>query len=280
MTLVETAPGVWVACHDLGGDGPPVLVAHATGFLSAPYRPLVDALGESHRVIGVDLRGHGASPEPGDDRYEWGDLAADLLAVLDHLGIDTVLGLGHSCGAVALLLAEQRRPGTLRALYAYEPAMVALLRAAPDAPPVDNPMARLARRRRDRFASRDELRRYLEERALFAALDPRALDAYAAEGFVADGDDIVLACSTEAEARTFEGGTTHDALDHLGAVQCPVRLGYGAAPDSFSLDIARELERRLPRADVEVFAGLGHLGPLQDPATVGRAVQRFFAEVR
>ncbi len=280
MTLVETAPTVSVAWHDLGGDGPPVLVVHATGFLTAPYRPLVDELRPTHRCVGVDLRGHGASPDPGDDRYEWGDLGADLLAVLDHLGIDSVLGFGHSCGAVALLLAEQQRPGTLRALYAYEPAMVALLRATPGAPPVDNPMARLARRRRDRFSSRDELRHYLQERALFAALDGRALHAYASEGFVADGDDVVLACSTEAEARTFEGGTTHDALDHLGDVRCPVRLGYGAAPDSFSLDVAHELERRLPAADIEVFPGLGHLGPLQDPTTVGRAVQRFFADQR
>src|SRR3954462_6485745 len=83
------------------GEGIPVVLLHG---LTASRRYVVmgsRALQRSgHRVIAYDARGHGASsPAPAHDAYGYGDLGADLLAVLDELGLDRAVLAGASMGA-------------------------------------------------------------------------------------------------------------------------------------------------------------------------------------
>ena len=45
---IQSTDGVAIELHDLGGDGPPVLIGHATGFCAGAYRPLATALAADH----------------------------------------------------------------------------------------------------------------------------------------------------------------------------------------------------------------------------------------
>ena len=56
---------------DWGGDGPPIVLLHATGFLGAIYRPIAQALTAIGHVYSYDQRGHGDSERPGNDIYGW-----------------------------------------------------------------------------------------------------------------------------------------------------------------------------------------------------------------
>ena len=92
-------------------------------------------------------------------------MADDVLAVVGRLD-PPIAGFGHSMGGAALLLAEDRRPGTFRSLFLFEPIVL------PDdfAPIGSNYMAELARGRRSTFPSRDEaLARYASRPASTAA---------------------------------------------------------------------------------------------------------------
>ena len=82
-------------------DGPPVLLVHGfpdTGRLwSKQVGPLA---GAGYRVIVPDLRGYGKSDKPADvDAYNLMFLAADMGAVLDHLGVAKASVVGHDWGA-------------------------------------------------------------------------------------------------------------------------------------------------------------------------------------
>ena len=106
MQFVTTPDGNRVAVHDLGGSGPPLLLAHATGFHGMVWAPVAARLAEHFRCISFDERGHGDSdPAPGGD-YDWNGFATDALAVVDALGLGPELvAAGHSCGGALLLLA-------------------------------------------------------------------------------------------------------------------------------------------------------------------------------
>src|ERR1700722_19643514 len=171
---VTTPDGVGISYYDLGGDGPPLLLAHATGFCGPALSPLAARLVGQFHCVALDERAHGASdPPPGDD-FDWHGFATDVLTVVDHLGLERPFGFGHSCGGAALLLAEEARPGTFAALYCFEPVIYP--GDEPLAPTVEgNPLAAGALRRREVFASRSQAIANYAGKAPFDRLDPDAL---------------------------------------------------------------------------------------------------------
>ena len=177
-----TADGIGIAYYDLGGSGPLLLLAHATGFCGAVLAPMAGHLTDRFRCIGFDMRGHGASDRPPGDDFDWHGFAADILGVVDHLGLERPSGFGHSCGGAALLLAEEARPGTFGGLYCFEP--IVFPSDTPLSPTVDgNPLAAGALRRRESFGSREEALANFSCKAPFDQLHPEALAAYVDNGF-------------------------------------------------------------------------------------------------
>jgi pimeloyl-ACP methyl ester carboxylesterase len=271
--FVTTHDGVPIAYYDLGGEGPPLLLAHATGFCGPVLGPLATRLGARFRCYAFDLRAHGASgPPPGDD-FDWHGFATDVLAVVDHLGLERPFGFGHSCGGAALLLAEEARPGAFAGLYCYEPIVYA--GDEPLAPTLEgNPLAAGALRRRPEFGSRREAIENFAGKAPFDRLDRDVLDAYVDNGFAPlVGGGIALRCRREHEAQVFTHALSHDAYARLGEVRCPVTLACGAKTDAMGPDLLAALARRLEDPTTIVLPGLGHFGPLEDPAAAAASVE-------
>lgn len=103
------------------GDGPPVLLVHGWTCDSHDWVFQIDAFAERHRVIAVDLRGHGRSSAPVSD-YTAQRYAADIALLLERLDVDPVVVVGHSLGgSVAAVLAVEY-PALVRAMVAVEPA--------------------------------------------------------------------------------------------------------------------------------------------------------------
>ena len=73
------------------------------------WRHLMPALADRHRVLALDLRGFGWSEAPRDG-YEKENLADDVLAVLDALGIERVKLVGHDWGGWIGFLLCLREP--------------------------------------------------------------------------------------------------------------------------------------------------------------------------
>jgi pimeloyl-ACP methyl ester carboxylesterase len=271
--LRATAPdGTGIAVTDLGGDGPDLLLVHATGMCGAVLHPMARRLSAHFRCVTLDQRAHGDSDRPAGGRFAWTGFAEDVLAVIDSLSLDRPLAFGHSAGGAALLLAEERRPGTFAALYCYEPVVYP---GDDPLPPSreDNPLAQGALRRRSSFESRDAAIRNFSSKPPFDVFDAEVLGAYVDSGFEADGDgSIHLKCAPSDEADVYAHGFSHDAFSHLHKVACPVTLAYGKLTDAFNEHFLALLAERMPAAEVLPFHRLGHFGPLQDPAAVAESI--------
>jgi pimeloyl-ACP methyl ester carboxylesterase len=280
MMAVESGDGCLVAVHELGGSGPPLVFAHATGLHGLVWAPLASHLGDAFRCLSVDHRGHGDSGTPPALDFDWRGLGDDVLAAVDGLALRDAGGpmfaVGHSSGGTAVLLAEQARPGTFTALYCFEPILVAA--DPPLGRDTGNWLAAGARRRREVFGSPEEARSQYAGKSPFADWAPEALDAYVEHGFeeLADGT-VRLKCRREHEALVYEMATAHDGFARLGDVRCPVMLASGEDSDAFTLPARAALLDRLPDARTEVLPRLGHFGPLQDPAAVAASIRRFLA---
>jgi len=270
---VTTPDGTGIAYYDLGGDGPPLLLIHATGFCGPALGPMATHLRSHFHCIALDERAHGASDPPPRNNFDWHGFAADVLAVIDHLGLARPFGFGHSCGGAALLLAEEARPGTFDGLYCFEP--VVYPGDDPLAPMTEgNPLAASALRRRREFGSRQQAMANFAGKAPFDRLHPDALAAYVDNGFApAPGGGIRLRCLPEHEAQVYAHALSHDAYAHLTDVHCPVMLACGSQTDSFGPELLEALARRLDAPSIVVLPDMGHFGPLEDPAAVAQSVQ-------
>lgn len=274
MGHLASTDGVTLAVHDLGGDGEPALLAHATGFHGQVWAPFARGL-TGLAAVAPDLRGHGDSTVPSGVGFDWNGFADDVLACVDGLGLHRPAGIGHSKGGAALLLAEARRPGTFRGLWLYEPVVVdpALVRGEGE-----NPLAAGARARRDRFASREEAEARYRSKPPMDVFDAEALHCYVAHGFADQADgSVVLKCRPAVEAEVYQMGVRSRAFESLPEVKCPTIVARGAVDEPGPAAMAQAVVERLPSGRLAAYDDLGHFGPMQAPARLAADASRFFA---
>ncbi|UPG83934.1 alpha/beta hydrolase [Luteibacter aegosomatis] len=80
------------------GEGAPVVLLHGFPETSYAWRHQIPVLAKRYRVIAPDLRGYGKTDKPATG-YDKRNMANDLAALLDHLGIDRIALVGHDRGA-------------------------------------------------------------------------------------------------------------------------------------------------------------------------------------
>ena len=103
------------------GTGPPVLLVHGFTADSFDWSWQIPHLLDGHRVVAVDLRGHGASSSP-TDGYTTERMAADLAGLIEHLEIAPVVAVAHSMGASIVSVLAVEHPGSVAAIVAVDPA--------------------------------------------------------------------------------------------------------------------------------------------------------------
>jgi len=106
--------------YEVTGEGPLVVLAHGMGDNRDAYRFLVPVLTEAgYRVAATDLRGHGES-STGWSSYTRADTAADLLALIRHLGGPAVI-VGHSFAGGSATIAAAQAPELVSAIVEVSP---------------------------------------------------------------------------------------------------------------------------------------------------------------
>src|SRR6185312_2932977 len=101
--------------YETHGSGRPMIVLHGGLGSGEMFGPTLPALAEHHRVILVDLQGHGRTADvdrPLDVRL----MADDIAALIDHLGLDAPDLVGYSLGGGVALQTAVRHPARIRRL--------------------------------------------------------------------------------------------------------------------------------------------------------------------
>ncbi len=269
---VEIATAAWGS-----PDGRPLLVfVHATGFCKEVCAPVVDDLASMRtefRAVAIDQRAHGDSASAGPP-FDWWDVGRDVVEVTS--GAAPAIGVGHSAGGAALLLAELLRPGTFAALLLVEPIVFP--------PPYgrfpENPMSAMARRRRDRFASREEAFANWRSKSTFADWEERALWAYVDGGLRPDGSEYTLKCTRQAEAEFFMAATEHRGWDRLGEIKAKATLIAGEHSTTHQEPFLQQLAQRLEGADYEIVPGAGHMVWMERPGLIAAHAARLIDDLR
>jgi 3-oxoadipate enol-lactonase len=254
------ARGVRIALDDRG-SGPPVVLGHSFLCSRQMWSHQVDPLAAQHRVINLDLRGHGASDRIRSP-FSLDDMVSDVVAVLDHLRIDRAVWAGLSVGGMVALRAALRVPDRVTGLilvdtdggtettwrrvqYSLLGAVARTMGMRPVLPIVARRMFGVTTLR-----TRPDLVDQWRER--FAAMHiPSALAMLAA---VMSRENI---------------------LSRLQAVEVPALVLVGSEDTSLPPRRARRLADALPRATYLEVPEAGHLSALEQPQRVTAAMLDF-----
>ncbi|MFE2956406.1 alpha/beta fold hydrolase [Nocardia tengchongensis] len=126
MTQYVDIDGGRIAYDEIG-TGPLVVLSHGMGIdrtVNRHLAPLLAAAG--YRVVNTDMRGHGESSldwasETGKEAISRTDVANDLLAVIERLGGEPAIVVGHSLSGGSATIAAALRPDLVRAIVEINP---------------------------------------------------------------------------------------------------------------------------------------------------------------
>ena len=265
--MLPAPDGVAIAFEDRAADEPapgrPALVLiHGWACDRAFWGELPERLGSDHRVVTLDLPGHGQS---GRVREHWDvvDLGADVAAVCDQLELDDLVLVGHSMGATVALAAAGRLaaegPGRVRGVIAID-SLHEMVGPVP-AEMIEN------------FAALFEADWTAAMEAAVGSMVPAGPDAKLTRWIVA------RALGTDQEAavalmRSFAG---LELVDLALAAGVPVRA-VNAAPYSGGAETLTEANRAALDFDAVLVEGVGHYLQLERPAEVERGIRGFLDE--
>ena len=216
-----------------------LLVLHPNGFCAGIFDPVARLLSENYRVVGVDLRGHGASEEVLDEADLGNDLmASDVLKVMDSLRVDSFSILGVSLGGAIAIEIAAMAPEKVEVLMLCEAIAMnfdSRKERAEFLEEKEHPLAIGARRRRSIWLDRKEIQDSYGSRKPLDALEPSVLEAYTQWGFVdrADGQ-VELACNPETEATIFGSRERYGPLstfERLSEVKAEIHILAGTQTD-------------------------------------------------
>ena len=243
------------------GAGPPTLLLHGIGNYGRYWDLFADDIGGRLALVAPDARGHGESGRPVDG-YAPADFVADAIAVLDALGIDRAVVVGHSMGGLHSIDLAARHPERVRALVIVD--------ASPDPLPDGAERAqRLLTGRPRRFKGGAEARAYLERTS--PGYPAAVYENRLAFAFREESGELVWRSDPAALERIMTRRMpTEDRWDALAAIPCRTLVVRGTRSNVLSEDVAQEMVRSLADGRLmEVDAG--HNVPLDRPRELADA---------
>ncbi|HEU5110664.1 MAG TPA: alpha/beta fold hydrolase [Micromonosporaceae bacterium] len=263
-----------VLAYTAAGSGEPLLLIHGLGGTRRTWRHIIDPLAATHRVIAVDLPGHGDSDVPAGD-YSLGAQAAALRDLLVAVGHRSATVVGHSLGGgIAMQFAYQFPESTSRLILISSGGLgrelTPMLRAAtlPGAQTVVSALARLPERL---------TRRLLPVVAMLPGLVARQDAGPLAEGLhrLADSRQRHAFVRTARTVIDWRGQTV-SATRLLGLLgELPVLLAWGSEDRTIPPHHHQSFATQLPDPHLVEITGAGHYPHETDPARLLPAMRKF-----
>lgn len=262
--------------HELlqaGVGGKPILLVHGYCGAKEDFADAVVRLADvGWHAVAPDLRGHGAGPHPvGRSHYSLAAFAEDVVAVVDRLGWDRFVLLGHSMGGMAAQSVALSSTGVrLRGLVlmntghgpvrSVSPAVAAWGRSVVQA----GGMRALLAGFKDMgdFGPPAHLR-LLAERPEYGEFNDRKLLACSPDMWLAMADELLA---------------QEDRLAALASVSVPTLVVVGEQDEAF-VGPSKVMAEAMPNARLVVLADAGHSPQFEQPEAWWRALAAFLEEI-
>ena len=285
-----------LAWYEWGERGHPqspytLLMLHATGFHAQCWRQVIAALPPDQHIICADLRGHGESSK--ERHSDWSAFGEDILALVEHLDLHEIVGVGHSMGGYATLTVVSMGPERFRGAILLDPVIVDPALYEDPSMYGNDPREHPAARRRNHWRDWQEMYESFRPRHPFSLWDEQVLRDYCEFGVRpgdTDKDGYELACPPIVEASIYVNSASKSPYHLLDTITIPtwvvraLERDWAAMRASGRFDFAgsptwSELAKRLPNGKDFYWSDLTHFMPMQAPERVARLIREFMSDL-
>ena len=268
------------------GSGPPLLLLHGWPEFWLTWEPVMQRLADRFTLIAPDLRGFGASDKP-PETQPWGAdaHAADVIALLEAMGVGRVGVVGHDVGGAVMLPLARRALERLSGLFFFDFGYPGIGRrmGTPD---------RLNEIWYQSFhqmpfapalvgASRDTCRAYIghflrhwsHRKDAFDAVLEQWVDNFMAPGNLAGGFSYYRA----AHAGRLQ--TMTETAPKLPPITVPTCVRWAEHDAIFPWPWTDRLGETFADLDLAMFEGVGHFPHREDPDRAAAEIAGFFGRV-
>jgi 2-succinyl-6-hydroxy-2,4-cyclohexadiene-1-carboxylate synthase len=262
--------GVEYRVLEAGAGEEAVMLLHGFTGRIENWRDQIALFSQDHRVIVIDLLGHGDTDAPDEvRRYAIEEAAADLIAVLDQLGVAQVNLLGYSMGGRLALYIALHFPQLVKRLI--------LESASPGLEDISE--------REARVKSDEALAAFIEQEGIEAFVQRwEALPLFATQQALSEGvrlqhRQLRLQNNPVGLANSLRGmgtGVQPSLWQKLNHLSMPMLLIVGELDTKFT-QIAYRMEAQTPQTEMRVVPQAGHTVHLEQPALYNRIVLDFLA---
>ncbi len=235
----------------VAGDGPFVLFLHGIRGNRGNWSAQVEAFSKGFRAAAWDARGYGDSDDY-DGPLQFDHFSGDVMRVIEHFGVKKAHLVGLSMGGRIARNVALRFPERLRSLslISTTPGFDAL--------------------------STEEVRRFVTERRTRTPDNVRKLlGSRAKAGAFEALWESVLATRDESYRKTLEASVAQDRGAPLENIRVPTLVVAGDEDTVYPPDLARDVARRIPGAELVMIKGAGHLVNLERPGRFNEVLMDF-----
>jgi pimeloyl-ACP methyl ester carboxylesterase len=239
--------------YQMTGTGdPPMVFIHGWCCDHTHFAPQIEHFSRGHRVLAVDLRGHGASDKP-ECNYTIAQFADDVAAVCQEADVTGAVVVGHSMGGVITLTLAARHPELVKGAVLVDAPVFLPEAIRAELPGFIEALGTPA--------YREAARGFIEAMLFLPSSDPD-MRARITEGMVAAPQHVMSSAFTNIIA---------DYSATAAQVRCPV-LSIDAA---LLLNDMERFQAAMPGLQVERLADAGHFCQLEAAGQVNAAIERF-----
>ena len=255
-----------IAWREAGpADGELVLFLHGLGMTRTGWDLQLADLSDRWRCVAWDMPGYGASPLPSEP-LTFDSLADAVAGLLDTLGAASAHLVGLSFGGMHALHTARRHPDRVRSLTLVDTSPAFGLDGETT--------------REGWIAARLSA---IDAGATVADISPAVLSAISGPGFggahLADAIDSMNRISEAGLRAAVHLLPDHDVRADLGTITAPTLVVVGELDEETPPSYSEALATALPEVrHHEVIAGVGHLTPLEAPATFNQILRSFLSE--
>jgi len=248
------------------GYGPALVLIHGQAANFTVWEAAAQLLATDHRVINIDMPGHGLTGPDPQGRYSLPQIAEELDALVTALGIDRFAVAGNSLGGGVSQEYALAHPHKLSALVLVDPVGAPMLGPMPTAfatqtLPLIGPLVH--------WFTPD----WIVKPVLATTFgNPSRLSADDAE---ATYELLLRAGNREAQYRTMLGAIDNTLASRMSGITTPTLLLWGTRDTWLTPDHEPWFAAHIPGIEVKMLDGLGHQPMMEDPRAVAAAIEEF-----
>lgn len=257
---------------DFGGQGAIIHFAHANGFPPEAYKQLLRPFTNHFHVIGMLQRPLWKNSNPKKFKT-WHTLADDLISFLDARGLKNIIGMGHSMGGVASILAATKRPDLFSKLILIDPVVVkwsikGLVYLLPLGMRKNNvPIAKISSKRKNNWSDKQTVFNSFRNKRVFSRFSDEALRDLVEASIVQKEDGKVwLRYSREWETQIYI--TAPFSFNLVKKLKMPIIAIKGESSNVITQDLWKEWQEAQAQNDFLEYPNSGHLVPMEYPQEI------------